>query len=121
MSLHDVIQSDASLVFANASDFGETATYKPKLYSEGDARANRTITVVIDRQALEIISEDQQTVAPVWQIEIVNSSTLGISSDELDLGGDVLRFPPRVGETAEDRTITRLLSHDEGMLSVECR
>jgi endo-beta-N-acetylglucosaminidase D len=87
MSLHDVIQSDASLVFANASDFGETATYKPKLYSEGDARPNRSIVVVIDRQAFEVVSEDQQTATPVWEIQVVNSSTLGISSDELDLGG----------------------------------
>lgn len=120
MSLHDLIQSDASLVFANASDFGETATYKPKLYSEGDARANRSIVVVIDRQAFEVVSEDQQTVTPVWEIQVVNSSTLGISSDELDLGGDVLNFPPRVGEAATDRTITKLLGHDEGMLILRC-
>jgi hypothetical protein len=120
MSLHDVIQSDASLVFANASDFGETATYKPKLYSEGDARPNRSIVVVIDRQAFEVVSEDQQTATPVWEIQVVNSSTLGISSDELDLGGDVLNFPPRVGEAATDRTITKLLGHDEGMLILRC-
>lgn len=121
MSLNDLIKDDASAVFMAAGGWRESATYKPKLYSVGDSRPDRTINIVIDRQEATIISEDQQVPAPVWQIEVVNDATLGISSEELDLGGDVLSFPSRVGESATDHTITRLLAHDHGMLSLECR
>lgn len=121
MSLRDLIESDASSVFCNTDDFAESITYVPKLYAEGDARANRTIKAVVVRQQLQVISEDVETVAPVFEVHVANSSTLGISSDELDLGGDALTFPPRIGETTATRTITQLLDHDEGMLVLECR
>jgi len=121
MSLNDLVKDDASAVFMAAGGWRESATYKPKLYSVGDTRANRSINIIIDRQEITVLSEDQQVPAPVWQIEVVNDSTLGISSDEIDLGGDVLSFPPRVGEAAQDFTVTRLLAHDHGMLSLECR
>ena len=121
MSLRDLMESDAASVFCSTDDFAESITYVPKLFADGDARPNRTIKAVVIRQQLQVISEDVETVAPVFEVHVVNSSTLGISSDELDLGGDALTFPPRVGEAAATRTITQLLDHDDGMLVLECR
>jgi hypothetical protein len=103
-----VIQSDASLVFANASDFGETATYKPKLYSEGDARPNRSIVVVIDRQAFEVVSEDQQTATPVWEIQVVNS--LGNIERRIGSRGRCVELSPegwRSGDRSNDHEAVR--------------
>jgi hypothetical protein len=45
----------------------------------------------------------------------------GIISEELNLGGDMIAFAVRVGQAVQRRTITKLLAHDEGMLTLECR
>jgi hypothetical protein len=39
----------------------------------------------------------------------------------LNLGGDQLEFPDRVGQPPKRHSILKLLSHDEGMLVLECR
>jgi len=115
MSLHDMIKSDASTVFCNANDHAENVTYVKR---DGICR---TINVVIDRQALQILTEAGDTVIPNFEVHVSNSATLGISSSELNLGGDSLEFAIRVGVEVSKRSITKLLGHDEGMLILECR
>lgn len=110
MSLHDVIIADASAVFCNADDFAESASYN----------GTRSIDVIISRDGYET-APDTATETPVFEVQVVNDSTLGISSSELNVGGDKLTFAERVGMTATERTITRLVGHDEGMLILECR
>ena len=115
MTLHDLIQSDAINVFANANDFAEPVTYYKKT---GKARA---INAVVVRDALAILPEDGDTVTPVFEIHVANDIVEGISSEELNLGGDMIAFAVRVGQAVQRRTITKLLAHDEGMLTLECR
>lgn len=115
MTLHDVIQADAISVFANANDFAEPVVYYKKT---GKARA---INAVVVRDALAILPEDGDTVTPVFEIHVANDIDKGISSEELNLGGDMIQFAPRVGQAVQRRTITKLLQHDEGMLVLECR
>ena len=116
MTLHDMIQSDASLVFCNADDFAEPVTYFKR---DGQARQ---IYVVIDRLALAVITESGgDAVIPNFEIQVVNDNVLGISSEELNLGGDSIEFEMRVGGGKLKRSITKLLGHDEGMLILECR
>ena len=115
MTLHDVIQDDAINVFANASDFAEPVVYYKKT---GKARA---ISAVVVRDALAILPEDGDTVTPVFEIHVANDIVKGISSEELNLGGDMIQFAPRVGQAVERREIVRLLGHDEGMLYLQCR
>jgi hypothetical protein len=115
MSLHDTIQADAATVFCNVNDFAEAVTYHKR---NGLARS---INAVVIREAFAINPEDGDTVTPVFEIHVANDSANGIASDELNIGGDMLELAPRVGQPKSRRSITRLLSHDEGMLTLECR
>lgn len=110
-----MIIADASAIFANASDFAEPVTYYPK------SGSSRLIDVVVMRDALAVLPMDGDNETPVFEVHVTNDSTLGISSDELKEGVDQLSFSVRVGQSATRRTITRLISHDEGMLVLECR
>jgi len=115
MTLHDMIQADASTVFCNVNDFAETATYYA---SHGSARE---INVVIERDPLAVFGPDGDDILPSFAVKVVNSTTLGISSEELNCGGDSLEFASRVGKPVLQRSIMRVIEHDEGMLVLECR
>lgn len=121
MTLKDQLATDAISVFCNTDDFAETVTYYPHRYYNETARAAREIKAVVLRESITVLAEDGDTVAPVWQVHVANNATTGISSEELDIGGDQISLPPREGDTAERRTITRLMEHDPGMLVLECR
>ena len=115
MSLHDLIQAEAINVFANPNDFAEPVVYYKKT---GKARP---INAVVVRDALAILPEDGDTVTPVFEIHVANDIVEGISSEELNLGGAMIAIAPRVGQAVERREIIRLLSHDEGVIHVQCR
>lgn len=121
MTLKDAMLTDASTVFCAVDDFAEAVTYYPHRYYGAVARVDRTINAVVIREPTSILGEDGDTVAKEWEVHVVNSTTLGISSDELDIGGDQLGFAPRLGETAERRSIVRVVGHDEGMVVIVCR
>jgi hypothetical protein len=115
MTLHDTIQADASTVFCNANDFAEPVTYYKR---DGSARV---IQAIVLREGYELLAEANDAVVPMLEIHVANSDTLGISSDELNTGGDQLGIPTRVGQPELIRAIVRLVSHDEGMLVLQCR
>ena len=121
MTLASQIITDASVVFTNTSDFAELVTYVPHQYWGEAARAERSISAVVIREDMQILGEDGDSIVPVYQVHVANDSTVGIASDELDLGGDAIKLPPRDGKAAEQRTITRLVTQDTGMLVLECQ
>jgi len=121
MTLHDAITSDATGVFLNSDDFAETVTYHPHRFYGDALRADRSIKAVVHREQTTAFAEDVVTNLPVFYVHVANNSTTGISSDELDTGGDQISFPPRDGETAVEKTITQLITQDHGMLVLECR
>lgn len=122
MTLRDTISADATLVFCNTNDFAESVTYKPRLQAGDTRAASRSIVAVVFREQLQTVSEDgNETVAPFFEVHVANDSTDGISSDELDCGGDKISLPARDGMAATDRAVTRLIGQDHGMLIVECR
>lgn len=122
MTLKDSFATDADTVFCNPDDFAESVTYYPHQYYGESARPDRTINAVVIRESITVFGEDGgETVLPIWQVHVVNDSTNGITSDELDLGGDKIGFPPRDNEAAESKSVTRLISHDPGLLVLECR
>ena len=114
MSLSDLIKSDAVNLFTSLNDFAEQVVYYKR-----NGRS-RNIQAVVIRESLGLMPEDG-VVYPLFEIHVANSDTGGISSDELNLGGDELEFPDRVGKPKQRRSIMKLLSHDEGMLVLECR
>lgn len=115
MTLHTMIQADAETVFCNVNDFAEVVTYCAR---DG---TQRPINAVLFRESLATFNEDGDVVLPVFEIHVKNDATLGITSDELNLGGDSIEFAARVGRDAQRRSITRLIDNDEGMLILECR
>lgn len=115
MTLHDIIEADAKNVFCNPSDFAETVTYYK---ANGKARK---INAIVVRDALAILPEDGDTITPVFEVHVANDVEEGIASDELNLGGDQIAFPVRVGKPVERRSVVKLLAHDNGMLILQCR
>ncbi len=115
MTLADIIEADAKNVFCNANDFAEPVTYYK---ANGKARK---INAVVVRDALAILPEDGDTITPVFEVHVANDVDEGIASDELNLGGDQIAFPVRVGKPPERRSVVRLIAHDNGMLQLECR
>lgn len=115
MTLHDMIRSDSVDVFCNPDDFAESVVY----YKRNGL--SRTINAVVVREAFAINPEDGDTITPVFEVHVANDASTGIASDELNIGGDMLAFAVRVGKAVERRSIVRLMSHDEGMLVLECR
>lgn len=101
--------------------FGETVIYKPHQDFGEAAPTPRSIQAIVERAQIESFAEDGDTVTAVWNITVQNSSTVGISSDELNLGGDQISLPSRFGESAGYKTITRLISHYDSMVRLECR
>lgn len=94
--------------------FGETVTYKP------DGGSPRQITAVVHRGRPDLVGLDG--VSPLLTVHVQNDDTDGISSDEIDIGaGDAITVAERIGETARDHRITKILQQDEGMLELELR
>jgi hypothetical protein len=115
VTLKDTMQADASAVFCNVNDFAEAVTY----YKRNGL--SRSINAVVQREAFAINPEDGDTITPVFEVFVANDSTKGIASDEINIGGDMLEFPQRVGQPESRRSIVRITQHDEGMLTLECR
>lgn len=115
MTLHDLIATDAITVFCNTSDFAEEVTYYPR---GGGARI---IDAVVFREPIESYAEDEVTALAVYEVQVANDAVEGITSSELDTGGDAISFPPRDGKDPVRKAITRLLTQDHGMLVLECR
>jgi hypothetical protein len=113
MSLRETIQTDAAL-FVSTSDFGESVIYRPRQKSE------RPISATVFRQLAEAIDDENRSVT-VFEVHVINSATTGISSEEIDLGGDMIDLADRIGKTGRPRAITQIVESDEGMLVIKCQ
>jgi hypothetical protein len=122
MSLKNAINNDAKSLLVNVSDFAEAVQYQPRQQYGKPARLPRTINAVVIRQSMQSVSEDgNETITPVYEVHVANDPVLGISSVELDTGGDKIAFPIRDGLNASPRTIMAITDQDHGMLVLECR
>lgn len=89
--------------------FGETIGYYNRA---GDAVRN--VSAMIDRN-VEIVSE-AGIPGHATIIRVRNDATYGITSTEIDTGGDEVSYARRVGETAKRRAIVRVESTDNGIV-----
>src|SRR4051794_24401559 len=108
-----VLAADAANVFAGG-EFGESIIYKPRV------GAARTISAVVIRKPS---AQRGSRVVPIVELLVANSTTLGIGSAELNIGGDKVTLAVRKGDAAVD-----LLLHlpedgqpheDPGMIRLE--
>ena len=118
MTLAARIVSDVGTVFLNSDHFAESVTYYPHRF--GTAATPRVIKAVVTRNQVATFNPDEQIV-PEFEVRVANDATTGISSDELNTGGDQIKLAVRVGETATKRSIQFLTEHDDGMLVLICR
>jgi len=99
------------------AQFGEAVVYHPR---NGSARR---ITVVVQRDVPTGIDgvPGPQHGMNVMQVEVMNDPDKGISSNEIDLGGDRLEIIVRIGGESSMRPIGQILSQDDGTLLLEVR
>ena len=107
----ELIDSAAHLV----DTCGESVTYYPK------AGGSRAITAIVNRGQPGGLDGPPHGAAPRLIICVENDSTSGISSDEIDTGGDEVKVAVRIGETAQKRRITKIVTMDAGMMELELR
>lgn len=115
MTLKQRMQEDATKVFLNTDEFAESVAYLGYL-----AVTKRTITAAVFREALAGNEESGGTVTPVFEVHVANSATTGISSTELNLGGDTIDIAARDGMTPQPRRIVAIITQDEAMLVLQC-
>ena len=106
-NFHDDIEAEAAEVFYNTDDdISESVIYRPGGVSGND----REIQAVVER---EFATPLGVTNTPSITLSVLNDSTLGISSDEIDDGVDLIRVSQRFGDAPEFRSILRVVRHDE--------
>ncbi len=94
--------------------FGETVTYYKR-----DKSGGRKIQALVERDIPDEIP-GTDIVSQSMTIRVKNDSREGISSDEVDTGGDTIAVALRVGQATEIRRIARVISDSNGMVRLLC-
>jgi hypothetical protein len=118
MTLAARIVTDSTAVFLQSGHFAESVIYYSHRF--GTAATPRTISAVVTRNQVATFNPDEQIV-PEFEVRVANNSTTGISSEELNTGGDMIKLAVRIGETPTKRSVQLLVEHDDGMLVLTCR
>lgn len=82
---------------------------------------NRPISALVNRQPVDDLGDMPEGTAPRLLINVRNDAACGISSSEIDLGHDKVSLAVRLGETAQERKLDKLISQDAGMMVLELR
>lgn len=116
-TLDEVMAIDAE-AFVDTDAFGESVTYTRSAKNGG---TTRTIKAVIDRNPPEKISATITTGNKKMYVVVVrNDSTYGISSSQIDLGGDTLTFAAeKIGGDDVTIIIKKIRHQDAAMLTLE--
>jgi hypothetical protein len=112
------LAADAALFL---TDFAEAVIYKPRPTLAVPAPAPRTIQAIVDRNPPAFLMEADGFSVPTIHLVVRNSASAGISSAEVDTGGDQVDVPVRLGEAAVTKSIVRIVQQDAGILRLEVR
>ena len=93
--------------------FGEPVTYHPK------GGGTRDIIAVVDRNPVASITGLPHGNTPRMLVVVKNDSDDGISSSEVNTGGDKVNLSVRIGDTAQQRRINSIVWNDIGMMHLE--
>lgn len=83
--------------------------------------SSRDINAIVERGTLEVITETGDITSQAIVIRVLNTATGGITSDEVDTGGDEIKVALRIGLTPERRALVRVLDDSGGMIRVLCQ
>lgn len=81
--------------------------------------ASRQVLALVNRQPISKAEGAPHGHGPRLEIEVVNDSASGISSAEVDEGRDKVRLIAVLEEEPQELRITKVLSHDAGMMRLE--
>lgn len=95
--------------------FGETIIYYPA------GGGSREIKGIVERGEVADLVEISDVTAPVAKIKVANDSTKGVASFEINRGGDQVGYSYMLGNSAQRRPITRVLSIGYAWLILEVR
>jgi hypothetical protein len=110
MSFYDDIKAEMKdLVYNSDNDASELIEYWPA----GVEANKRTIWAVLDRPNSTANGNVQ---APVISMNVLNDSTDGVASTEIDTGTDLFKFSERYGNAAKTFNVKRIETHDEAEL-----
>lgn len=111
---------------APLADWGETIQYFP--HSAESLAVAKSIQAIVDRELPEGLPGGGRTSTQVIRFRVKNDFNEGILASQINLRGDKVAIPLRVGgEIPVDangelvkREIKQILSQDDGMLYLEC-
>ena len=114
----DIFKSDAA-AFVNTDEEAEPATYFPA----GNRSAGRAISVYMMRPQPRPQNETHNmTMVDEVRIEVINDSTLGIASTELNTGKDLIDLPRWPGDTTpKTYRVHERERVDGAMMLLRCR
>ena len=106
MSFKELIKSDSINTILNSDELAEEITYTPL------DQDPRTINAVVSRDLIDLGSEDQGRILQKQaEICIDYDADDGVSS--VNINGDIVSFPVRIGEDAVDCAVIKVLKKDE--------
>ncbi len=100
---------------AQLTAFGESVTYYPA------GGGSRGILAIIDRESVVGVNGASRGNTQFIIMTVANDSAIGISSSELDTGGDRIEFPKRIGDPVQKRGIRDFNNQDRGMMELEMK
>jgi hypothetical protein len=114
------------------SVWGETIHYISNASGTTTVGGGRAIVAVVDRQPRQTIAEAASGIRPFMHVSVQNKQQTadltaspkvwgGIARSEIDTGTDLLLIPLKTGGVAKAFHIARILTEDEGMMSLEVR
>lgn len=108
MSFKDIIKSDAINTILNEDELAVEIIYTPL---DQDAK---TIKAIVVRELIEPGSEDQgRMLQKQAEIHIANDVDDGVSS--VNINGDMVSFPVRIGDDAVDWAVIEVVKKDSGL------
>jgi len=88
----------------------EWVTYLPR------SGSTRRIRAVVVRTPVESMPAATGSTRPVFDVTVKNDSADGISSDEVDTGGDRLKLAPNVNERPRTTHVLSVVEHNAGTM-----
>jgi hypothetical protein len=120
MGVKDSLLRDAKTFLFDTNTFAEQVVYYPHT-DYGQTPTSRTINAMVVRNQIVAYDADGgQSVVPSFDVYVANDSVAGISTTEVNTGGDQISFPVREGKSAEKRTVVHLVEQDLGVIMLTC-
>jgi len=112
-SFDEIIQDMGAVVIGQLTNV--TVTYR----KGDDVLTDRVISAHCRYRNEEPKDGKMRARLPMVQLSVINNASKGITSSDIDTGGDLVLIAPRPGLTAKWMRIVRILSQNSGWVTME--